>query len=71
MDPEGHTIKGYVWNWGDGTATSTGTSPSHTYTTPGTYTITMTATDSWNRPGAPVTREVTMSEPAGNQAPTA
>ena len=71
VDPEGHTIKGYSWNWGDGTANSTGASPSHTYALPGTYTITMTATDSWNRAGAPVTREVTMTEPAGNQGPTA
>ena len=71
VDPEGHTIKGYSWNWGDGTALSTGASPSHTYATPGTYTITLTATDSWNRAGAPVTREVTMTEPAGNQGPTA
>ena len=38
---------------------------------PGTYTITLTVTDSWNRAGAPVTREVTMTEPAGNQGPTA
>ena len=71
VDPEGHTIKGYSWNWGDGTANSTGASPSHTYATPGSYTITMTATDSWNRAGAPVTRDVTMTEPAGNQGPTA
>ena len=71
VDPEGHTIKGYSWNWGDGTALSTGASPSHTYATPGTYTITLTATDSWNRAGAPVTRDVTMTEPAGNQGPTA
>jgi PKD repeat protein len=69
VDPEGHTIKGYSWNWGDGTALSTGASPSHTYATPGTYTITLTVTDSWNRAGAPVTRQVTMSEPAGNQGP--
>ena len=71
VDPEGHTIKGYSWNWGDGTALSTGASPSHTYAMPGTYTITMTVTDSWNRAGAPVTRDVTMTEPAGNQGPTA
>jgi PKD repeat protein len=70
VDPEGHTIKGYSWNWGDGTALSSGASPSHTYALPGTYTITMTATDSWNRAGAPVTRVVTMGEPAGNAAPT-
>jgi PKD repeat protein len=70
-DPEGHTIKGYSWNWGDGTALSTGASPTHVYATPGTYTITLTVTDSWNRTGAPVTREVTMTEPAGNQGPTA
>jgi large repetitive protein len=71
VDPEGHTIKSYTWNWGDGTALGTGTSPSHTYALPGTYTITLTATDSWNRSGAPVTRDVTMQEPAGNQGPTA
>jgi PKD repeat protein len=71
VDPEGHTIKGYSWNWGDNTALSTGASPSHTYATPGTYTITLTATDSWNRAGTPVTREVTMTEPAGNAGPTA
>jgi PKD repeat protein len=71
VDPEGHTIKGYSWNWGDGTAFSTGASPSHTYASPGNYTITLTVTDSWNRSGAPVTRDVSMTEPAGNQAPTA
>ena len=66
VDPEGHTIKGYSWNWGDGTALSTGASPTHVYATPGTYTITLTVTDSWNRAGAPVTREVTMTG-AGRQ----
>lgn len=71
VDPEGHTIKGYLWNWGDGTPTSTGASPSHTYAAPGTYTVTMTATDSWNRAGAAVTRVVTLAEPAGNAGPTA
>ena len=71
VDPEGHTIKGYSWNWGDGTANSTGASPSHTYATPGSYTITLTVTDSWNRAGTPVTRDVTMTEPAGNHGPTA
>jgi PKD repeat protein len=70
-DPEGHTIKAYSWNWGDGTAAGTGASPSHTYNLPGTYTITLTVTDSWNRSGAPVSHDVTMTEPAGNQAPTA
>jgi PKD repeat protein len=71
VDPEGHTIKAYSWNWGDGTALGTGASPSHTYALPGNYTITMAATDSWNRSGAPVTRSVTMTEPAGNSGPTA
>jgi PKD repeat protein len=71
VDPDGHTIKGYSWNWGDGTALSTGTTPSHTYAVPGTYTITMTATDSWNRAGAPVSHDVTMTEPAGNTGPNA
>lgn len=70
-DPEGHSIKGYSWNWGDGTALSTGASPTHVYATPGTYTVTLTVTDSWNRSGAPATYTVTLTEPAGNQAPTA
>jgi PKD repeat protein len=71
VDPEGHTIKAYSWNWGDNTTPGTGASPSHTYATPGTYTITLTVTDSWNRSGAPVSHDVTMTEPAGNQGPTA
>ena len=73
VDPEGHTIKGYSYNWGDGTAVSatTGTTLSHTYATAGTYTITLTATDSWNRAGLPVNRQVTMQEPTGNAGPSA
>ena len=71
VDPEGHTIKGYSWNWGDGTALSTGASPSHTYAVPGMYTITLTVTDSWNRAGAPATRDVNLTEPAGNTGPNA
>lgn len=71
VDPEGHTIKGYVWSWGDGTSNGTGASPSHTYALPGSYTITMTPTDSWNKAGASVTRVVNVTEPAGNAGPTA
>ncbi|GAB6985657.1 PKD domain-containing protein [Nocardioides pyridinolyticus] len=73
-DPQGDAIR-YTWNWGDGTADTTGTNaasanPSHTYNTPGTYTITLTASDVWGKAGT-ATREVTITEPAGNNAPTA
>jgi PKD repeat protein len=69
-DPNtGDTIS-YSWNWGDGTALSTGASPSaHIYAAAGSYTITLTATDGWGR-SASTTRNVTLSEPPGNTAPS-
>ena len=61
----------YSWNWGDGTALSTGASPSaHAYAAAGNYTITLTTTDGWGD-AASTTRNVTLTEPAGNQPPSA
>lgn len=68
-DAENDAMK-YSWNWGDNTAVSTTASPSHTYATAGTYTIVLTVTDVWGKVGT-ATREVTMTEPSGNNAPTA
>ena len=59
-----------VWNWGDGTTDSTGGSPSHTYAAQGTYTVKLTSTDGWGDVGT-TTRQVNMTEPAGNQPPVA
>jgi PKD repeat protein len=67
-DPDGDAIK-YAWDFGDG-ATSTGTNPSRTYASPGTYTITLTVTDVWSN-ATTVTHDVTITEPAENNAPTA
>ncbi len=68
-DAEGDAIK-YSWNWGDLTTASTTASPAHTYATPGTYTITLSVNDVWGRIGT-ATHDVTITEPASNNAPTA
>jgi hypothetical protein len=59
----------YTWNFGNGT-TGTGPNPKKTFTGPGTFTVTLTAKDQWGTLSDPVTKSVTISEPAGNQAPT-
>jgi PKD repeat protein len=66
---ENATALTYQWNFGNGTGT--GPNPRRTYTAPGTYTVTLTATDEWGAVSAPVTKTVTMTEPAGNAAPVA
>ena len=43
--------------------------PNHTYTGPGTFTITLTVRDEYGATGT-TTRTVTITEPAGNLAPT-
>ena len=68
-DAEGDAIR-YSWNWGDLTAVSTTANPSHTYSVPGTYTIVLTVTDVWGR-SSTVSRDVTITEPASNNPPTA
>ena len=69
VDPEGDTIR-YSWSWGDATAVTTTASPAHTYATPGTYTVSLTVTDVWGKV-ATVVHDVTITEPASNNAPTA
>jgi PKD repeat protein len=58
----------YSWNFGNG-RTGSGPVPSFTYTAPGTYTVTLTVRDEYGLTGA-TTRTVTITEPAGNVAPT-
>jgi PKD repeat protein len=68
VDNQGDSIR-YAWTFGD-TGTSTTANPSRTYTSPGTYTVTLVATDVWGK-SATVTRDVTITEPSSNNAPTA
>ena len=68
-DPQGDALR-YSWVWGDNTAVSTTANPTHTYFTTGTYEIVLTVTDVWGKAGT-ATRSVTITEPAGNNAPTA
>jgi PKD repeat protein len=58
----------YAWNFGNG-RTGSGSVPSHTYTTAGTFTVTLTVRDEYGLTGT-TTRTVTITEPAGNLAPT-
>jgi PKD repeat protein len=58
----------YAWNFGNG-RTGSGSVPSLTYTAPGTYTVTLTVRDEYGLTGT-TTRTVTITEPAGNVAPT-
>jgi len=60
----------YTWNFGNGT-TAVGPNPKKTFTSAGTFTVTLTAKDEWGVSSDPVTRQVTITEPAGNQAPDA
>jgi len=68
-DAEGDAIT-YSWNWGDGTTPTTTASPAHTYATAGTYTVALTVTDVWGK-ATTVSHDVTITEPASNNAPTA
>jgi PKD repeat protein len=68
-DAQGDAIR-YSWNFGDGSAPLTTSNPSRTYVTAGTYTVVLTVTDVWGKVGT-ATRTVTITEPAGNSAPTA
>lgn len=69
-DPNTGDTFTYLWNFGDGTPTSTSSSPAHTFAADGTYTITLTTTDGWGK-AASTTRQITLTEPANNVAPTA
>ncbi|HCB04112.1 MAG TPA: hypothetical protein DEQ43_07675 [Nocardioides bacterium] len=68
IDDQGDTIK-YAWDFGDG-GTSTSANPTRTFATVGTYTLTLTVSDVWGK-ASTVTHDVSITEPAGNRAPTA
>ncbi|WP_353648549.1 PKD domain-containing protein [Nakamurella sp. A5-74] len=65
-DPDG-TVAGYSWKWGDTSADTTGASATatHTYTAAGTYTVTLTVTDNKGGKSAAVSKQVTVTAPAG------
>ena len=67
-DPDGDAVK-YAWDFGDGT-TSTASAPSKTYPSAGTYSVVLTVTDVWGK-ASTATKDVTIVEPASNNAPTA
>ena len=67
-DPDG-TVESYAWDFGDG-ATDTGATASHTYAAAGTYQVTLTVTDDDGATDAE-TKDVTVTAPPVNQAPTA
>ncbi|WP_280530158.1 PKD domain-containing protein [Nocardioides dongkuii] len=69
VDPDGDALR-YSWVWGDQTTPSTTANPAHTYASPGTYSIVLTVSDVWGK-SATATRQVTITEPGDNRAPTA
>ena len=58
----------YSWTFGNG-RTGSGPVPSHTFTSANAYTVTLTVRDEYGLTGT-TTRTVTITEPAGNLAPT-
>ncbi|RZU34448.1 PKD domain-containing protein [Blastococcus saxobsidens] len=67
-DAEG-PVASYAWDFGDG-GTASGATASHTYASAGEYPVTLTVTDSAGSTGR-VTRQVTVTGPAPDAAPTA
>ncbi len=59
----------YAWNFGDG-RTGSGALRSYTYTRAGTFTPTLTVTDEYGLTATTALPAVTITEPAGNVAPT-
>lgn len=61
-DPDG-TVASYAWDFGDG-SNGTGQKPSHTYATADTFTVKLIVTDDKGAQSAPVTAQVTTTQPA-------
>jgi PKD repeat protein len=60
----------YAWSFTlTSTSTTSGPKPIRTFTAPGTYTVQLIVTDEWGIASAPVTQQVTITEPSGNVAP--
>jgi PKD repeat protein len=66
----------YAWNYGTNAVgapagSGTGPNPKKTFTSAGSYTVTLVVTDQWGVASDPVTVTVPITEPTGNQPPTA
>ena len=68
FDPDLGDIVTYLWDFGDGN-TSTEENPSHAYASAGTYSVSLTADDGTDTDA--FSDDVTVTEPAPNQPPTA
>ncbi|MDW3214193.1 MAG: PKD domain-containing protein [Ilumatobacteraceae bacterium] len=58
----------YSWSFGNGSGS--GPLPTRTYTAEGTYTVTLTVTDFYGVSSQVVSKDIVISTPVGNQAPT-
>ena len=67
------TIVAWSWSFGDDGpgSTSDQPAPSHSYAAAGTYTVTLTVTDDQGASAGPVSRQVDVSDPLPNVAPSA
>jgi probable HAF family extracellular repeat protein len=67
------TIAYRIWTWGDGQSlvSANALAPSHTYAQPGTYQVTLEVWDGAFTERGSLTKPVTVSAPAQNQAPVA
>lgn len=69
-DPDATDTLIYTWNFGDGT-TASGPTVSHAYTTPGGKTVVLVVTDSRGAGSTPASTNVSVTDPSGNNPPTA
>src|SRR5882672_11345459 len=64
------TVTSYAWDFGDG-GSSTVQNPAHVYTTASTYSVTLTVTGPGGTNTQSKTNYITVSPPAGPNAPVA